>query len=498
MVNERSAGEMTVKLARNWKVGEEIGRGGFGCVYRCTSGKTVGALKLVPKADGLTRDMLVADLQDVRNIVPVLDSGDHEDFVALVMPLAKRSLRDALVAAGGRMAELDVRKVLVDVAETLTDLSSRSDPVVHRDIKPENVLQIDERWCLTDFGIARYAELSTAAQTHKHSGTYAYHSPERWRLERATAASDVYSFGVMAFEILNGELPFLGATPDVLRKAHLESAPSASLCGSPNLNSLIAECLYKAAGARPPAATILERLRPVDTRPQSPGRAALQQVNRQQVARKSEETRVASVARNDAERRKALLADARQSIEAIAQELKREVVESVPAAKIERLGVSGWSITLDGAQLDFDYIRSITQTAWGAWTLPFEVVATADVAAHRRDESLEYSGRQHSLWFCDAKQVGQFAWFETAFKTNPFNLQHMIEPVARDPGQEAAEALESAVSLHEVAWPFEELNIGNMEDFVERWTSWFASSIEKKLAYPSAIERPPIGSWRTS
>jgi serine/threonine protein kinase len=48
---------------------------------------------------------------------------------------------------------------------------------------------------LVDFGIARYAEASTAPDTRKHSLTPLYASPEQWALEHATPAADVYALG---------------------------------------------------------------------------------------------------------------------------------------------------------------------------------------------------------------------------------------------------------------------------------------------------------------
>ncbi|WP_442868297.1 protein kinase domain-containing protein [Bradyrhizobium sp. CCBAU 53415] len=59
---------------------------------------------------------------------------------------------------------------------------------------------MDGKWCLSDFGISRYAEATTAADTQKYSLSPPYAAPERWRAERAIAAADVYALGVMAFE----------------------------------------------------------------------------------------------------------------------------------------------------------------------------------------------------------------------------------------------------------------------------------------------------------
>jgi len=54
-------------------------------------------------------------------------------------------------------------------------------------------------WCLADFGIARYAEATTAPDTLKFAMSPAYAAPERWLHETATSATDGYALGVMAF-----------------------------------------------------------------------------------------------------------------------------------------------------------------------------------------------------------------------------------------------------------------------------------------------------------
>ncbi|GAA3487686.1 hypothetical protein GCM10018987_17650 [Streptomyces cremeus] len=88
---------MTLALNKEWDVGARIGGGGFGAVFEAvsTDGEKA-AVKLVPKNPGTEREMLFTGLAGVRNVVPVIDSGEHEDQWALVMPRAEKSLRDHL------------------------------------------------------------------------------------------------------------------------------------------------------------------------------------------------------------------------------------------------------------------------------------------------------------------------------------------------------------------------------------------------------------------
>ena len=179
-----------IELSERWTLGVQLGKGGFGRVFAATaSDGTAAAVKLVPKEPGASREMLFVELaavEGVRDVVPVLDSGDTDDEHIIVMPMAEQSLRDRLEAAGGPLSLEQAITALTDVAAALAALDGR---VVHRDIKPENVLLIDGARCLADFGISRYTEAATATATHEWAMSTPYAAPGRWRSERATAAA---------------------------------------------------------------------------------------------------------------------------------------------------------------------------------------------------------------------------------------------------------------------------------------------------------------------
>lgn len=80
------------------------------------------------------------------------------------MPRAHKSLRDHLTTAKTPLSTADATPILIDIASALVELNGK---VIHRDLKPENVLYLDGKWCLSDFGISRYAEATTAVDTQK-------------------------------------------------------------------------------------------------------------------------------------------------------------------------------------------------------------------------------------------------------------------------------------------------------------------------------------------
>lgn len=80
-----------------WLLGDRIGDGGYGRVLEARGDAGQAAVaKLVPKEPGAERELLFANLDDVRNVVPIIDSGETDSDWVLIMPRADRSLREHL------------------------------------------------------------------------------------------------------------------------------------------------------------------------------------------------------------------------------------------------------------------------------------------------------------------------------------------------------------------------------------------------------------------
>lgn len=484
----------TIKLNQQWTMGAPIGAGGFGRVFEASNAAGVEAVvKLIPKAPGAEREMLFVKLDGVRRVVPIIDSGEHNEFWALVMPRAKESLRQHVVREGGSLSPPDAMAILSEISMALSDLDGR---VVHRDLKPENVLFLDGQWCLADFGISRYAEATTAPDTQKYSMTAPYAAPERWRAERATSATDVYALGVMAFEMLTGSRPFLGPSFEDYREQHLHSDAPALKSGTSALRALVGEMLIKAPGARPSAANVLARLERSKQQPRPGGLAKLGEVHLQEVARRSEGERLASEKRSAAEARKDLFRAGSAMLKVVQDELLEAVLEAVPSATQGSSGKrSGITITIGTAELELVPVFETPASPW-EWEAPkFDVVAHSGIILRIPRDRYDFQGRSHSLWYCDAFELGRFEWIETAFMMTPLSPKTTtMRPFMADPGMVSAKALWNGLSEYQLAWPLERLD---SESFIDRWANWLADAAQGRLQAPSTMpERPIPRSWR--
>ncbi len=484
-----------ITLARVWKLGNPLSSGGFGRVYEAKADDNSAAVvKLVPKAPGASRELLFEELSGLPNIIPILDSGEWKDYYVIVMPRAEKSLRQHLQAAGGKLGFDETITILTDVIQGLAALNAG---VVHRDLKPENVLFYKDHWCLTDFGIARYAEATTAPDTHKFSMTPPYAAPEQWRGERATYATDVYAFGIMAFELLQGKRPFPGPASSDFREQHLNQPPQAAGGCPPSFASLVNECLYKAQAARPTPANILARLKATQ-RPASPATGRLQAVNKAIVEKEGSQQALMSAQQSLEELRRGLFSAAEQSFGGIREALKTRVLEAAPATRV--LTARGLTLQLGDGALIIDPIQVAPAGCLSAfgYAPPFDVIAYSALAARKPRDLYDYEGRAHSLWYCDAWDEGVYRWYELAFMIQPLIPQRStVDPFASPPtDKDAAGAFTPVLSARQIAWQPLPFDHGDEEQLIERWLSLFAAAVDGSLGHPSHMPEQSGGKFR--
>jgi len=232
---------LKVALADRYTIERELGRGGMATVYLAGDLKhhrKVAIKVLRPElaasigADRFLREIEIAANLNHPHILPLHDSGEADGLLYYIMPFVQgESLRDKL----NRERQLsidDALKITSEVADALGFAHSHG--IVHRDIKPENILLESDHAVVTDFGIAKaVAEAGgeRLTETGMAVGTPAYMSPEQATGEKdLDGRSDQYSLACVLYEMLGGDPPFTGVTPQaIISKKLSEPTPRISV-----------------------------------------------------------------------------------------------------------------------------------------------------------------------------------------------------------------------------------------------------------------------------
>lgn len=119
--------------------------------------------------------------------------------------------------------------------------------VVHRDIKSQNIMLLrDGSIKVMDFGIARFAREDIRSMKDKALGSVHYISPEQACGQESDAKSDIYSVGILLYEMLSGEMPFSGDTPEDIAMQHMRSNPIPLEQKNPEVPKGLCEIVEKA------------------------------------------------------------------------------------------------------------------------------------------------------------------------------------------------------------------------------------------------------------
>ena len=274
----------------SYQLGELIGRGGMGEVYKATHRMLArpAAIKLIrPEmlgdaySDGaqLAVKRFVREAESAANLrsphtVEVYDFGVAEDqTLYFVMELLDGMDLETLVGRYGAMPAGRVIYILQQLCESLAEAHARG--LVHRDIKPANIhvgtiaLRHDFVKVL-DFGLVKpvaagNSGLSLATAAGLTPGTPAYMAPEVALGESVDHRADIYALGCVAFFLLTGRLVFEAASMFQMVVKHLESVPDAPSEYSPSpipaaLDAAVLACLAKDPKERLQSATELSRM----------------------------------------------------------------------------------------------------------------------------------------------------------------------------------------------------------------------------------------------
>jgi TolB-like protein/Tfp pilus assembly protein PilF/predicted Ser/Thr protein kinase len=220
----------------DYKLLEEIGRGGQGVVYRAhqkSLNRTV-ALKVIGLGHWATQAHLkrfrleaeAAASLEHPGIVPIHEVGERDGSCYFSMKFVEGGQLDAVA----KREAMPVRRAVELIAKVARIVHyAHEHHILHRDIKPGNIL-LDQKGepHLTDFGLARLVETeSTVTRTMEVLGTPSYMAPEQAVGNNAAVSSvtDVYGVGAVFYQLLTGHPPFAGGTTYETIRLLLDTEP---------------------------------------------------------------------------------------------------------------------------------------------------------------------------------------------------------------------------------------------------------------------------------
>lgn len=273
----------------SYHLGEMLGRGGMGEVYRATHRMLArpAAIKLIrPEMIGggdaeaariairrFRREAEAAASLRSPHTVELYDFGvTAEGTFYFVMELLEGLDLETLVRREGPLPAPRVVHVLRQVCASLAEAHARS--LVHRDIKPANIhigrlgLQHDFVKVL-DFGLVKSSAPDEAGQSHATgagmaAGTPGYMAPEVALGEAVDGRADLYALGCVGYFLLTGRLVFEGGNGLQMVARHVRDQPvppsqRTELPVPADLEALLLGCLAKEPAGRPQSALVLGR-----------------------------------------------------------------------------------------------------------------------------------------------------------------------------------------------------------------------------------------------
>jgi serine/threonine protein kinase len=248
-------------LGGKYLLGELLGQGGFGAVYRAENQmlhrqQAVKVLLEERFSEEKFRERFLREARtlaalDHANIVHVDDIGMEGNLIYLVMPyISGGTLQDLMKARSGPLALEQITRYLEQICSALGYAHAQG--VVHLDLKPSNLLvHKDGRLLLSDFGLAHLMEQGAIeGGTSLQFGSPLYMAPEQFD-GKPSRQSDLYALGVILYQMLAGRHPFEASTPAAVMRKHLTEPPPSLRTAQPDLPVALDAVLAKALAKQP-------------------------------------------------------------------------------------------------------------------------------------------------------------------------------------------------------------------------------------------------------
>ncbi len=231
------------ELQGRYRIEEELGRGGFGAVYRafdfnlnrfCAIKENLDtspeAQRQFMREATVLANLSHPNLPRVTDHFIIPDQGQY-----LVMDFVEGQELASLLQEQKTIPVQRAVEWILQVADALTYMHSQTPPVVHRDIKPANIIITPMgRAMLVDFGLVKVYDPHLRTTLGARAVTPGYAPPEQYGQATTDSRTDIYALGATLYYLLTGQDPPESvarvASEEVLALERINPQLPAALC----------------------------------------------------------------------------------------------------------------------------------------------------------------------------------------------------------------------------------------------------------------------------
>jgi serine/threonine protein kinase len=221
---------MSGRRIGNYLIGDYLGGGGFGSVFKAEDTSSPGrivAIKELHKKH--TRSSVIKQRffqeavamarLDHPNLPRLYTFGEDNGSYYLVMEFLQGKLLTDVINDKKQLPPSQALTIITQVLEAVS--YAHRNGIIHRDLKPDNIMLTGDanapKVKVLDFGIARMVGGENLTMAGEGFGTPTYMSPERIAGGNdSDNRADIYSLGIILYEMLSGKAPFASAATDPL------------------------------------------------------------------------------------------------------------------------------------------------------------------------------------------------------------------------------------------------------------------------------------------
>ncbi len=215
---EPSADPSSLGRVDHYEILEVVGQGGMGVVFRAKDTKLerIVAIKVLASAMAMSSKARKWFNREARTAAAVRDDHvvaihavvDDAPLPYLVMEYIEGRNLSSILRSDGPMNFTEVVRIGYQIACGLE--AAHKQGLIHRDVKPANILveARTQRVKLTDFGLARAVDDSSASQNELIAGTPMYMAPEQAASLAIDHRADLFSLGSVLYEMCTGKSAF--------------------------------------------------------------------------------------------------------------------------------------------------------------------------------------------------------------------------------------------------------------------------------------------------